>query len=674
MPHTTRRHGVISHLLHFLFSLILILASVKSFALTYCSAKGTYATYEYIKGVTINGLTSNSTGQGYFLFTSPTFQLNPGNNSATLTPGFNGSSYQEGWSVLVDLNQDGTFSSDERLIASTSSSAITTSLSIPATAKSGATRMRVIMQYSTYLATGCGTFYYGEVEDYTVNINAGTPPPPPPPPPAPVKISTTTVAGYDHSSIKDLVLEARYFKGGITYISSIMYYANSATLTTPITLDVDANTVIEWTAHGYLDYSATGILIPASCRFIMGNKCITTAGAFGETVIFKEQPPASGSNPAADITLDFNNQFGGASYQVGPTINLANGIKATTTGGSFSNPTGSPFNWGYLSFTDLTLDFATPVAFLSFKATNNCYNCSYTVNMLADGLLVGSFLANNTITNVNMSMPIAASKISFSQGFKMDDLAVTYAIPPPPTKVSTTTIVDFDIPYTANLVIEGKYKKNGITTISSTVYKAYNPSTSAAVKLDVDINTPIEWSAHVFLDNTAAGVFVPLNCTAISGNSCITNAGAQGEIVRFKKPDNTPPITPIQNLTFNFENLFGGTINKVGPTLDLGNGITASTTGTYFRNPTGGQFNSGYFAFSDLTLNFPSPVLNLSFKASGNCTNCTQTVVVTADGQVVKTIPLNYSPAVPITLSLPAVSKINFSQGFNMDDLTIVFK
>jgi PKD repeat protein len=38
--------------------------------------------------------------------------------------------------------------------------------------------MRVSMSYSTYPSM-CGTFTYGEVEDYTVNISGGTPPDPP---------------------------------------------------------------------------------------------------------------------------------------------------------------------------------------------------------------------------------------------------------------------------------------------------------------------------------------------------------------------------------------------------------------------------------------------------------------------------------------------------------------
>ncbi|HOB24480.1 MAG TPA: GEVED domain-containing protein, partial [Kaistella sp.] len=47
---------------------------------------------------------------------------------------------------------------------------VTGSITIPATATLGATRMRVMMKYSTAPTSPCGTYTYGQVEDYTVNI------------------------------------------------------------------------------------------------------------------------------------------------------------------------------------------------------------------------------------------------------------------------------------------------------------------------------------------------------------------------------------------------------------------------------------------------------------------------------------------------------------------------
>ena len=58
-----------------------------------------------------------------------------------------------------------------------SKTAVTGTLTIPATTAAVTTRMRVSMKYNA-AQTACETFSYGEVEDYTVVISAGTPTPP----------------------------------------------------------------------------------------------------------------------------------------------------------------------------------------------------------------------------------------------------------------------------------------------------------------------------------------------------------------------------------------------------------------------------------------------------------------------------------------------------------------
>jgi hypothetical protein len=46
------------------------------------------------------------------------------------------------------------------------------SFTVPTTATLGSTRMRVIMRYNATPTTPCGTFDFGQVEDYTVNITS----------------------------------------------------------------------------------------------------------------------------------------------------------------------------------------------------------------------------------------------------------------------------------------------------------------------------------------------------------------------------------------------------------------------------------------------------------------------------------------------------------------------
>ena len=77
--------------------------------------------------------------------------------------------------MWVDLNHDGVFGTDERLVygSSSSSGTLSATMTIPATALLGQTRMRVTMKYNS-AATACETFSYGEVEDYTLNIVSST--------------------------------------------------------------------------------------------------------------------------------------------------------------------------------------------------------------------------------------------------------------------------------------------------------------------------------------------------------------------------------------------------------------------------------------------------------------------------------------------------------------------
>ena len=55
---------------------------------------------------------------------------------------------------------------------STGSGNNTSSITVPSTATIGSTRMRVSMEYGT-TPVSCGSFAEGEVEDYSLNIQAG---------------------------------------------------------------------------------------------------------------------------------------------------------------------------------------------------------------------------------------------------------------------------------------------------------------------------------------------------------------------------------------------------------------------------------------------------------------------------------------------------------------------
>jgi len=145
----------------------------------YCALRGSTSSYEWIGAVkygTINNVSGNN--GGYRDYSTVQFNMPTGANLLQLTPGFSSSTYTEKWSVYLDLNRDRAFTASELMYTSSSSSAVTANFSIPATATAGPTRMRVVMSYGSATPPLCGSFSYGEVEDYTVNIQTGSTPPP----------------------------------------------------------------------------------------------------------------------------------------------------------------------------------------------------------------------------------------------------------------------------------------------------------------------------------------------------------------------------------------------------------------------------------------------------------------------------------------------------------------
>jgi len=142
---------------------------------TYCSSQGNNTNDEYIDRVqlgSINNLSGNN--GGYANFTSISTSLSKGSsNTITITPRWTGRTYSEAYRVWIDYNQDGDFNDSGEQVYSrsrTTASPISGTFTVPTSALSGATRMRVSMKYNAN-PTSCETFSYGEVEDYTVIIS-----------------------------------------------------------------------------------------------------------------------------------------------------------------------------------------------------------------------------------------------------------------------------------------------------------------------------------------------------------------------------------------------------------------------------------------------------------------------------------------------------------------------
>ena len=146
---------------------------------SYCASKGNSTSDEKIGKVVFGTISNTSTGTaGYENFTTQIANVNKGTAyTITITPKWTSTSYNEGYAVFIDYNGDGDFSDAGETVftkAASKTNPVSGSITIPASALTGNTRMRVAMKYNG-VPTSCETFSYGQVEDYTLNIKpAGT--------------------------------------------------------------------------------------------------------------------------------------------------------------------------------------------------------------------------------------------------------------------------------------------------------------------------------------------------------------------------------------------------------------------------------------------------------------------------------------------------------------------
>ncbi len=140
----------------------------------YCSASG--GGDEYISGVVFGTINNTGTAaSGYSDYTAMSTDVD-GGSTYQLTVN-NGNSYSsDDWGVWIDWNQDEDFDdAGENVVCETSEGGdqVSWNITVPNEALGGPTRMRIRLKYSgSDCGSPCGTTTYGEVEDYTVNVNA----------------------------------------------------------------------------------------------------------------------------------------------------------------------------------------------------------------------------------------------------------------------------------------------------------------------------------------------------------------------------------------------------------------------------------------------------------------------------------------------------------------------
>ena len=146
---------------------------------TYCASKGTSVAYEWIDLVQIGSINrASGADAGYYNGTALSTSVAAGSTQTiNFSVGFASTAYTEYVKIYADWNKNGVFTDAGELIVnaagSTSATTRSASFTVPATAKSGTTRLRVVASDNSATAS-CNSYSYGETEDYTLNVTGGT--------------------------------------------------------------------------------------------------------------------------------------------------------------------------------------------------------------------------------------------------------------------------------------------------------------------------------------------------------------------------------------------------------------------------------------------------------------------------------------------------------------------
>lgn len=144
----------------------------------YCASQGNSVAYEYIDLVKLGSLSRSSGADGgYYNGTALSTSVALGSSQTiSFSAGFTSRAYTEYFKVYADWNQDGDFTDAGETIVSaagsTSTATRTGTFTVPSAAKTGSTRLRVVMSDNS-ATTSCGAYSYGETEDYTLTVTTG---------------------------------------------------------------------------------------------------------------------------------------------------------------------------------------------------------------------------------------------------------------------------------------------------------------------------------------------------------------------------------------------------------------------------------------------------------------------------------------------------------------------
>lgn len=149
----------------------------------YCESSGSSVEpITYVGFGDIDNTTDASSSDGYEDFTGQSTEVDPGETYEITLKGNTSGNFTNHFTVFIDWNQNGVLDDDGEIyeVGSVRNSSGTDDISVigdivvPVDAVSGDTRMRIVKNFNSSRTTPCGSFTYGQVEDYTVTVTGDT--------------------------------------------------------------------------------------------------------------------------------------------------------------------------------------------------------------------------------------------------------------------------------------------------------------------------------------------------------------------------------------------------------------------------------------------------------------------------------------------------------------------
>ncbi|MCF8457939.1 MAG: DUF11 domain-containing protein [Bacteroidales bacterium] len=354
-----------------LVSMLLMAISVSANAQTasYCTSYGNMEYLTSITSVNFNTI-NNSTGKptSYTDYTAMSTNLLIG-SSYNLTVNVNtDGNYIVYARVWIDWNQDGDFlDADEQYslgsatnTTSGPTSASPYSVTVPAGATLGSTRMRVSAKYNAY-STSCETGFDGEVEDYTINVigSAGT-------------ITTGTISPTTYCAGSSVSVP--YTITG-TYTSGNVFTAQLSDANGSFASPTSIGTLSSTNAGTISATLPSGISGTAFRIRVVSSTPITTGSDNGSDIAINTIPTITGTTPGSRIgtgtvTLGATASSGTINWYAAST-----GGSSLGTGTSFTTPSISTTTTYYVDATDVCGTTANRTAVV---ATINAFGSTVT--------------------------------------------------------------------------------------------------------------------------------------------------------------------------------------------------------------------------------------------------------------------------------------------------------